>query len=356
MLKRLLFRSAIAFSSVVVALLVVEVMLRVFGLAAPSTTDPVNYPGLRIPYSTVVFTKEGYSSRTVNSFGIIDREYPLDDDSDQDLFRILLLGDSYTAANEVDSEFAYDNIIEDLFAEENINLEIWNLANAGFGTLEELVRYRFVAERVPHDAVLIAFTGSDITENFGLAHKLVEDSLITTYGVPLQSEGLRGLFRKVKQHSALVNQLGIRLYMFTNYLHSRGFLAKGMEASGSSHSCEEDLEYEYRILDHFNRLAESHKAELYLYALPHVQNVFGDGEYAEYEEEIIAICDSVGITYLDLFNDLWNYATDHPDEVLLGFLNSKLGSGHFSRQGHEVLAELLMPYLRQDVLKAAVEE
>jgi hypothetical protein len=97
-MKRLLVQSAIVSSSVVLALLVVEVMLRTLGLAAPSTTDPVNYPGLRIPYSTVVFTKEGYSSRTVNSFGIIDREYSLIDSSDKAPFRILLLGDSYTVA------------------------------------------------------------------------------------------------------------------------------------------------------------------------------------------------------------------------------------------------------------------
>jgi len=189
-----------------------------------------------------------------------------------------------------------------------------------------------------------------------LDHKLVGDSLITTYGTPLQSQGIRGFYRKIKQRSALVNKLGIRIYMFTNYLHRSGLLAKGMEASGLSNSYAEDLAYEYRILDHFNRLAESHGAKLYLFAIPHVQFISGDGEYAEFEKEMIAICDSVGVPYLDVFDDFWNYATENQDEILLGFLNGTLGGGHFSRNGHRVLAEILMPYLRQKVLHATDED
>jgi hypothetical protein len=113
-------------------------------------------PGNKIEWET--FTR-------INSKGLRDREFSYERN---DAYRILILGDSFAQALQVDQDKTFAKELErDLNAVPGARrVEVINTGNAGYGTDNELLFYRHEARRYHPDLVLLVFTTeNDVYEN-----------------------------------------------------------------------------------------------------------------------------------------------------------------------------------------------
>lgn len=92
----------------------------------------------------------GYLLRT-NSTGFrSEKEFNVKKDPAK--FRILLFGDSFTAADGVSNKHRYSDVLETLLP----NIEVYNFALPGTGTDQQYLVYREIAREFEHDLVVIA--------------------------------------------------------------------------------------------------------------------------------------------------------------------------------------------------------
>jgi len=106
------------------------------------------------------FAREGLSYVRINRHGFRDKEYTIERN---DKKRIVVLGDSYTEALQVDLEQTYHGRLEAEFAD---RLEVLNFGVSGYGTAQELLTYKLFARTFRPDIVLLAFyPGNDIKDN-----------------------------------------------------------------------------------------------------------------------------------------------------------------------------------------------
>lgn len=118
--------------------------------------------------------KEGWSVRPdtagsriylkINSKGLRDREYPYD--KPENVFRILVLGDSFAEGKFVDLEESFVKGLERLLHPNHWSrFEVINAGVSGYGTDNELLFYQHEGYKYNADLVLLAFFGNDIVDN-----------------------------------------------------------------------------------------------------------------------------------------------------------------------------------------------
>jgi lysophospholipase L1-like esterase len=127
-----------------------------YGLAFRPNTEGW-HTSLRGEYSSYV---------KINNKGLRGREY--DYDQGDNTYRILVLGDSFTAGLQVPEEQAFPKQLEALLQAEfpQTNFEVINAGVIGYGTDNQLAYFTGEGYKYQPDLVLLAFfTGNDITDN-----------------------------------------------------------------------------------------------------------------------------------------------------------------------------------------------
>ena len=154
----------------VLSLVLAEVALRVVGVRFDASLygdDPITGWRLR-PNASGWWVSEGHAYVRINSVGMHDREYPLDKPADT--VRIAVLGDSVTAAVQVDVRRNFTRVLEQRLAAceayRGKRVEVMNFGVPGFGTAQELLTFRHRALPYHPDAVILAFfTYNDVQNN-----------------------------------------------------------------------------------------------------------------------------------------------------------------------------------------------
>jgi lysophospholipase L1-like esterase len=104
----------------------------------------------------------------INSHGLRDREYSYE--KPPNTFRILVLGDSFTEAAQVNLEDAFHSIVEQRLNQENepgLRFEVISAGVAGYGVTRSMVYYEEVGYRYDADLVLLAFyMGNDMQDDY----------------------------------------------------------------------------------------------------------------------------------------------------------------------------------------------
>ena len=105
-MRRLLVPTAVVGVSVLVALLLAEIVLRIMGFSAPVWYRPDAQLGWTLrPGMNAWYTREGRSHVVINAEGRRDGETALEKPAG--VYRIVVLGDSYSEAMQVAREQAY---------------------------------------------------------------------------------------------------------------------------------------------------------------------------------------------------------------------------------------------------------
>lgn len=162
-------RIATTVAALTLALLTVEILLRVMGVAHPvfDQADPVLGNSL-IPFAEGRQSREGESFVRINSFGFRDRERSFRKPSG--VIRIAVLGDSFTEARQVDLKDTFCAVLEKELRSRGMpggsDVEVLNFGISGHGTSQQLLSLRQRVWPFQPDIVLLAFyTGNDVSDN-----------------------------------------------------------------------------------------------------------------------------------------------------------------------------------------------
>jgi hypothetical protein len=167
-MRRFLVPAAIMFVSLAIGLIVIEIAMRMLGIGYPLFTRADYWTGFSLrPGAEGWQRDEGEAYVKINSDGLRDVEHTKEKPAD--VYRIAVLGDSYTEARQVNIEKTFWSVMgTEMQSCPSLNgkkLEVINFGVSGFGTAQELLMMPHVWEYFP-DLVLLAFTtGNDVRNN-----------------------------------------------------------------------------------------------------------------------------------------------------------------------------------------------
>jgi hypothetical protein len=161
-----------AWNAVLIGLITVflmELALRAIGFSRPVLYEPdplVGWSGR--PGAEGVYLDEGGAEVRISSAGVRDRERIAV--KPRDVWRVAVLGDSYTEALQVAEDRRFTSVMERLLARcdagRGRRVEVLNFGVSGFGTAQEYLLLKNRVLRYAPDVVVLAFLpGNDITDN-----------------------------------------------------------------------------------------------------------------------------------------------------------------------------------------------
>jgi hypothetical protein len=360
--------------SLVLAVLIGEVILRVAGITFPvfETYDPLRGKILK-PGKRGWYRAEGEGFISVNQYGFRDDEHPVE--KPQQTYRIAVLGDSYVEAREVQLEQTFWKLLEHELAGcpglAGYDIEVLSFGISGYGQAQELLTLRNDVWRFSPDLVLtLFFAGNDVSDNSPTVHvggrgmrnqlqpyftlqngRLVLDTSFRAVG-PTQ---LWRRFLLVAIHHSrileLVNQVRRSLYtrQFVS-TYAGSFIEPGLATFAYAPPQTEEERSAWAITDallaQMNREVREHGADFLLVTATASIQVepdpkvrarileelgFTSLDYAE--RRLAELGRTEGFDVLTLAKDFRDYA--EANKVYLhGFKNTRLGSGHWNDKGH----------------------
>ncbi|MBN1270312.1 MAG: hypothetical protein JXB04_12045 [Kiritimatiellae bacterium] len=163
-LKGVLLRLAVSAVSIIVVLLLVEVVLQLVDHG--TTIDRWAVPHKRYGFiNRPTFQQEvrPYSTNitwtvSINSMGMRGPEYDLERPG---VFKVLLLGDSFTFGYGTDQANTFSARLEDLLNETGVEAYVLNTGVTGWGTVQELLYARDHLEEFDPDVIVLTFCEND---------------------------------------------------------------------------------------------------------------------------------------------------------------------------------------------------
>ena len=161
-------RAALLLASLTLALLLAEALLRLVGFRQPQLYEPHRQLGWTLrPGAEDWYTDEGRALIQVNSEGMRDREHAVPKPAG--VYRITVLGDSYSEARQVPIDSTYWSLLQGSLPgcrfQPRKRVEVLNFSAAGYGTAQELLLLRLLAARHRPDLILLQFTSSNDIRN-----------------------------------------------------------------------------------------------------------------------------------------------------------------------------------------------
>ncbi len=327
---------------------------------------------------------------STNSIGFRDREHTIKKNSN--VFRIVVLGDSFTEALQVPLEQTFPYLLEEkLNSNSNIQkeIEIINLGKSGFGTDREYLTLKHIGLEYNPDLVILAFlTGNDVRNNYAEFENtywhVYQNGNISLNPRPffvinetgeLEELPFQGRIIKVDKNSFTFNIL--RKFRSPGYLYSkvknfqRQKVSKGYKVNGVpidlyayAHEYSADWQEAWNITKalilKIDKESKENGAQLLLVSLTNRNQV-----HNEYWKETLE-------TYPEMKNMEW--CLEKPEEILTNFsaennitylpllppfrehvnrTSEKVHGhydGHWNANGHKLAAELIYGKLSEEQL------
>jgi hypothetical protein len=315
--------------------------------------------------------KQGVYVR-INSDGLRDREHSIPKPALT--FRIAVLGDSLCEATEVPLEKTFWRILEHELStcaiQPGRQVEVINFGVAGFSTAQELITLRIKVWKYQPDIVLLAFTNSDISENFRpLSGQPLAPYYIEEQGRLVLDDSFRALIRyeRLRNVGALVAQ-HFRAAQLAKHLHQRWrahppFAAPDLDELYLERSGP-DWQAAWRVtealLREIHRETSEHGAQLWITTTSNDIQVHPDARLREAfasdlgvpdlsypDRRIQSLCLREGIPVITPAEEMRRYA-EHNQVYLHGFAPG-LGHGHWNENGHRLAGELIAARFCRDL-------
>jgi hypothetical protein len=386
MRKRLFFFLTLGLGLVFAAVLG-EVALRVMDVRLAGSTYTLDRElgwGLRAG-ATAWHTGEGEAWTEINRFGFRDRDRTLK--KAPGVYRVAVLGDSYTEARGVDVDKTFTALAEEELrgcAAFGGGVEVLNFGVSGYGTGQELLTLQQRVWQFDPDLVVVQFfAGNDLFNNYRKLN--VSDSEITPYFL-LEGEGLRldDSFRLLPQYqpfrfhlkrtlATVLNSSRLLLLAYQVRLklaemgQTKELAARAAAPGGPPQRyqafwfyqppehpwMQEAWEVTERLLAQMHREAGERERAFWVMLTPTPEQILptereraefarryevGDLDYAD--KRVMDLAGRVGFRCLNTTAELRGRAESR-QEYLTGFANTRLGTGHFNEAGHRAVAGML---------------
>jgi hypothetical protein len=351
-IRGILINLSLVIISTLLALFMSEIALRLMGLD-PLYVSPerdrfwkydsllgwANEPGREGIFETPQF-------RTVvriNKNGLRDRWHPYE--RQNDIERILVLGDSFAWGYGVEESERFSQLLE-----KSLNVEVINAGVSGYSTDQELLWYRSEGIKYESDLVILVMAGNDVGDNdrdivstiYYKPKFVLEEGQLVLQGYPVPKTSPQGRFiYSLSQHSAVAYFL-IQRYFDLVSLYSK-FKVNSDHANSSiaNISAErEDFTLTIALLDEMRNIAESRNAKFMIVATDRWWDSTSGGTYKDF----IRTLQSEGFLVLDV-------------ESMLGFDPTEMlipNDGHWNQSGHEFVAEKIKAFIERSRLLGKV--
>ncbi len=334
--KRILFSCMTFLLCLVFLAIACEALLRIF---APQLLLPryvtasgfgirVHCPNISIHHTTLDYR---VSIRT-NSMGIrADREFTYD--KPEGVFRIVVLGDSFTFGYGVEVEQTYGVVLERIIKEHGIRVEVINLGVSGAGTAEELIMLKNRGLRFAPDLVVVGYCCNDIGNNTCSMLYALNDQgqLVRDQESYLPVIKLRDFLYSFRIYRYLAERSHLLYFLRSNLSEAvyKSLREKTVESKSLSHESEARLTA--ALLDIIKQTSEESGATFCLLDIPNNYNKSNlPREYLAYvkEEDII---------------DIRPVFEQHMVTQKLYWTQS---DGHWTPAGHKIAAEMLAAWVK----------
>lgn len=395
MLKRWAQNLALLLASVVVAVALLELGLRVAGVSYPLLQDRDERRGFALRSgASGWWRREGEAFVRINSDGLRDREHDLA--KPDDTIRVAILGDSYAEARSVALEDTFWSVLERELdaceAPRGKNVEVINFGVTDYGTGQQLLTLRHQVWQYAPDLVLLAFfPGNDIRNNSrALEHKayrpfftydgndlVLDDSFKKSFAYRMLDSWYGQLVLRLSDYFRTV-QVARQALVRTYVALKKGNKQAQAETVDDEIDVEAGLDYgpifsdpadpawqaawkvTERLIATMADEVESHGAEFLVVMLTTGLQVYPDGQRREEmmrevgvadlfypDQRIQALGEREGFAVLSLGRPFQTYA-DERGVFLHGFENTALGKGHWNEAGHRLAGELIAQRLCAD--------
>jgi lysophospholipase L1-like esterase len=257
---------------------------------------------------------------------------------------IVFLGDSFTWGYEVNFNELFVNRIR----KRNDRFEVFNLAHRGYGTDQSLMTFRRWHDSRELKLVFLMFSERDHYENnshfqYG-KHKpkfeVVENKLVLRNQDLLRSEdwrktlqphnngsiSLMDRFKYILFRSHFLHDISFRIYLMTKNPHINEEIKKPQE-----------WELTKRIIHVLRDEVIQREGKLTIIAIPSKRE-FVVRHYVPYQKRLQAICEELGIDYLDL-----------APYFKSAFFRTYFRAGmHWNAYGHKIAADAIHDYLESN--------
>ncbi len=380
-MRRLFLPLGLLSGSLAVALLAGEIMLRAIGYSVPIWYEPHALLGWTLrPGAAGWFTREGRAYVKVNASGRRDREVLLD--KPDDVYRIAVLGDSYSEAMQVAREEAYWWLLAERLAacgfQPGKRIEVLNFGVSGYGTAQEYLVLESHALRYRPDLVLLQFTnGNDVKNNsFALEDEKsrpffmldpqgrlrVDDSFASSPGFLSHTSFAYELLRRASDRLRLLQLVrSVRSASPVPSARANDGVEQGLEPVVLAEPRDAMWEEAWRITEQLIAKTAEHSrrngARFIVVTVPYAIQVHPDPRLRAALQAKLGVPDLFypdrritefskrnGIAALPLTFELQRLAEERK-AFFHGFPNAGMGRGHWNAEGHRAAAELIAGHL-----------
>lgn len=365
-------------ASSVVSVLLIEGSLRLLGLSFPVFDIYDEIRGVKLmPGKKGWYRKEGAAYLEINSLGYRDREHDLV--KPQDIYRIALLGDSFTEARQMPVEDTYGHRLGEALktcpAINGLQVEVLNFGIGTYSTSQQILTYDLDVRQFQPDLVLLGFfAGNDIRDNSkvlstaSLGWRISAPFYELTDGklrfLPLEPPlaWKRWLFYGV-QHSRLLELVNEarRRWSMRKDRQSLEAEIREVEIGNSAEIYQPAKDPDWaeawvltkRLLAELAQRVRADGARFMVATIPASEQTYPDIGYREAlaaklgvddllfpERQLAKFGKDGGYTVFPLVEELQAAAGDRHFH---GFANTGYGYGHMNAVGHRAMADLLAP-------------
>jgi hypothetical protein len=282
MLKNL----SVAGVATLVALVAAELCVRAYLADITTTHDNRSYFALKWKAAHVSLNQRHYREREING------------QKDDGVYRIAIIGDSFTFGQGIGEEYRLSNLLERSYSP--LRIEVLNFGKPGANTAEEVTILRKDVLPLQPDFVLLQWFVNDVEHN----------------GPSEGSPNGRTLTNRVKQsllnHSALYFLLVDSVHRLRSRF-GRSYVADLFGRVGNPHSLESQ-EAEKALREFFNECRD-HDVPLGVVLVPDLSPIpTGHYPFLYLHQRVLSICADAGVTCLDMLPVFMPYLTD-PSKV-----------------------------------------
>jgi len=334
-MKKACGKALLILSSFVLALLIMEIVVRVLDLP-PQPLAPLPITDFRLSENPVISYEyqpghkpsdrpfdESHRGFAINSAGFRDYEYA--ETKPAETYRIIVVGDSTTAGNGVpDLDNIYTKQLEKLLNTNHttgMHYEVLNMGVGGYHTMQEIETLRVKGLQYHPDLVLVTFCMNDfdLHNDGGLHKKLLEQTRLATRNT---ADDL---------YSGL-----LRLSRLAFIMHHR--LRLGQRVQDDSYS-KHILKGQTTVRAGFALLSElqqRHGFAALVVILPGFKTPFSEYKHTRIHERVLQAAEGLrGIPIIDLLPSFARLENDAGKFSYDGL--------HMNEFGHKAMAEILLP-------------
>jgi len=264
----------------------------------------------------------------INEKGLRDRPHSYE--RQNDIGRILVLGDSFAWGYGVEESERFSQLLE-----KSLDVEVINAGVSGYSTDQELLWYKNEGIKYETDLVILVLAGNDVGDNdqqlvntiYYKPRFVLENGQLIPKGYPIPKTSLQGrLVYSVSQRSALAYFL-VRRYFDLLSLYSK--IKVNSDHTNSLASAtnveREPFKLTIALIDEMRKIAESRKAKFVIVTT----NRWWNSPARETYQDFINALRTEGFLVLDVES----MPGFDPEVMLIP------DDGHWNQAGHEFVAE-----------------